>query len=432
MTFEILFLLIFSVQETSADKLNEAIQKSKDGDTIIVKGGKFQGNLEINKKLKIIGLNKPVIDGQGKGTIIKITKPVEFRGFIIKNTGDTLENEDSAIFVENTSGVIIEENLFEDVLFGIYLKSVQLGVIKKNKIKGKKLDISQRGDGIRLWNTRDILIEENIMEDTRDAVIWYSENVIFNKNKVLNSRYGLHYMYSNNNKLSENEFIGNVVGTFIMFSKNILVENSVFGGAKELSGMGIGFKDASSVVVKGNLIVDNTVGIYFANSPEYITEERVSPDDVSEEKIITEKIHGNLIKNNVFAFNTVAFRILPPSFPNYIIENTFWGNIILCEFEQVLEDKNIWHSNYYENYRGFDLDGDGFGDFPFRYESLFIKLLLDYPEIRFLYFSPLRTLFEYISNVLPFLKPEAIFSDQKPRVSPEFFGWKNRGKEKWN
>lgn len=427
------FVLSSNTYEIVAEDLAQAILKSKDGDTILVNGGRFEGSIEINKNLKIIGLNNPVIDGKGKGTIVKITRPVVFKGFIVKNTGSFLEDEDSAIFVSDTSGVVIEENTIEDALFGIYLKNVQSGLIRKNKIKGKKLEISQRGDGIRLWNTRYILIKENFLENVRDAVIWYSENVTFIQNKVLNSRYGLHYMYSNNNMLSGNEFKGNVVGTFIMFSKKIRVENNVFGGAKELSGIGVGFKDASAVVLKNNLIADNTVGIYLANSPEYILEEFFPPESIKEDDIVENKVHGNLIKNNVLAFNTVVFRILPPSFPNYIVQNTFWANIILCEFEQVLEDKNIWYMNYYDDYRGFDSDQDGIGDIPFRYETLFMKVLLDYPEIRFLYFSPIRTLLEYISNVLPFLKPTAVFSDSKPMVSPEFFGWDRmrRSKETW-
>jgi len=419
----ILFSVLLNTYEIKAERLKQAILESQDGDTILVNGGKFEGSIEINKSIKIIGLNQPVIDGKGKGTIIKITKPVVFKGFIIRGTGSFLEDEDSAVFIYGTSGVVIEENIIEDSLFGIYLKNVSSSLIRRNKISGKNLEISQRGDGIRLWNTRHILIEENTLESVRDAVIWYSENITFVRNKVMNSRYGLHYMYSNDNKLSYNEFKGNVVGTFIMFSKMIFVESNVFGGARELSGIGVGFKDASAVVLKNNLIADNTVGIYLANSPEYISEEIVSPESIMEEQIIGNKIHGNLIKNNVFAFNTVVFRILPPSFPNYITQNTFWANIILCEFEQVLEDKNVWYMNYYDDYRGFDSDRDGIGDIPFRYETLFMKVLIDYPEIRFLYFSPIRTLLEYVSNVLPFLKPKAVFSDSKPKISPEFFGW---------
>lgn len=417
-----LLFLFFTVSvEIRAEKLKEAIGLAKDGDKIVVNAGIFKGQIEITKKLELIGKSFPVIDGEGKGTVLRIEAPVKISGFIIRNSGDKLGDEDSGILVEGVSDFVIENNIIEDVLFGVYLKSCKNGVVRNNRILGKKLDLSMRGDGIRLWNTRDILIEGNYIENTRDAVIWFSERITFTKNKVKNSRYGLHYMYSNGNILSENEFYNNIVGTFVMYSKNIIIEKSIFGGSKKISGMGVGFKDASHIVMRNNVVADNTVGIYLANSPEYVTEERKNPQEVKEKDIIEKKVYGNFIGNNVFAFNTVAIRILPPSFPNYIINNTFWGNMILCEFEQVLEDKNVWYSNYYDQYKGFDLDQDGFGDIPFKYETLFVKLLLDYPEIRFLYFSPLRSLIEYVSHVLPFLKPEPIFSDPKPKIKPDFY-----------
>jgi nitrous oxidase accessory protein len=106
-----------------------------------------------------------------------------------------------------------------------------------------------KGDGIRLWYSRSVTLENNTVVGVRDVVIWYSNDVIAKGNKVFHSRYGLHYMYSNGNILEGNEFIGNIVGAFVMFSQKILLRNNVFGSSKFLTGIGIGLKDASYIVI---------------------------------------------------------------------------------------------------------------------------------------------------------------------------------------
>ncbi len=53
----------------------------------------------------------------------------------------------------------IENNVLENVLFGIYLKSAADSVIRGNTIGGKDLAVQRRGDGIRIWQSHRTLIE---------------------------------------------------------------------------------------------------------------------------------------------------------------------------------------------------------------------------------------------------------------------------------
>ncbi len=424
--FSLSLFFILEVHEVPAENLNYILDKAQDGDTIIVLGGYFKGNIQITKSVRILGKGEPVLDGGGKGSVVIVRSPSVISGFIIKGTGDSLLQEDSAVLIENTEKVTVENCRIYDALFGIYLKNSSGVVIKNNQIEGKEdIRVGEKGDGIRLWYSRDVLIEGNNVKNVRDVVIWYSTGVMVRRNKVYNSRYGLHYMYSDGNFLVENDFRGNVVGSFIMYSKNLLVERNIFGSSKELSGMGIGLKDASFLVIRNNLIVDNTVGIYFANSPEFMTLDKIL-QDLSDDDVLEGKSYGNVIRNNVIAYNSFGFRILPPSFPNLITSNTFLGNIMLIDYEQVPEDKNSWFFNYYDFYRGFDLDKDGIGDIPLEYYSSFLRVLVKFPELRFFYFSPLRFIIEQVIYIFPVLGlGTPIFSDPFPSVIPNFFGWKN-------
>ena len=424
----IFFSIILKTWVIEAKEIHTTLQKASEGDTIEVIGGKYIGHIEITKKISLIGRNSPVIDGRGKGHVILVKAPCIIKGLVIKNSGDNPSTEDSGILVENTRDVVIEVNRIYDVLYGVYIKNSENVLIKDNLIVGKDLPLQYRGDGIRLWYSRNVKIIGNTVKDLRDVVIWFSNGVVARKNKITGGRYGLHYMYSDGNILEENEFIENVVGAFVMYSRQIVLRRNVFAKSKYLTGIGIGFKDSTWIVVRENLIVDNTTGIYLANSPEYTGE--IISHDIPDEDILSKKSYGNIIKNNVFAFNSIAIRILPPSFPNLISSNTFLGNMFLVEFEQVLEDKNFWYSNYYDVYRGYDGDGDGFGDLPFEYTSLFLKILADIPELRYIYFSPLRVVLEHISRIMPFLRPKPVFEDTRPKIKPEFFGWKNKDESK--
>ncbi|HQF71077.1 MAG TPA: nitrous oxide reductase family maturation protein NosD, partial [Promineifilum sp.] len=53
-----------------AERLAEAVAAARPGDTIEVTGGEFHGNLVIDRPLTLIGLDWPVLDADGRGTVL--------------------------------------------------------------------------------------------------------------------------------------------------------------------------------------------------------------------------------------------------------------------------------------------------------------------------------------------------------------------------
>jgi len=76
-------------QSGSIKTIKEAISVANDFDTIIIKEGEYsEGNIIVDKKVKIIGENFPIIDGKGIGEIFTVTSnDVHISGLIIKNSG---------------------------------------------------------------------------------------------------------------------------------------------------------------------------------------------------------------------------------------------------------------------------------------------------------------------------------------------------------
>ena len=383
----------------------EAIKSASSGDTIRVTGGVYHERLVIDKTLNLTGVGNPVINGGGTGTVIEIKAPgCVLSGFTVTGSGSHLSNEDTGILLDSAHGSIIEDNTLRDVLFGIYIKNSPDTVIRGNTVRGKDVPMPERGDGIRLWYSSGTKILDNRVTLIRDLVIWWSGNTLIKGNIVEEGRYGLHYMSSNHNRFEDNIFRNNYVGGFLMYSvdiqfyRNRFIENRGIG-----TGYGIGFKDLDDVIAKDNLIADNRVGIFLDNSPYLIDS-------------------WNNISDNVIAFNDIGVSLMPSIRRNAFHKNSFVDNDEQVEIRGGGElAGNEWSKdgsgNYWSDYIGYDEDGDGIGEIPYKSESLFESLIDSKPELRIFVFSPVAKAIELASQAFPVIKPEPKLTDDYPLVS---------------
>lgn len=382
----------------------EAINSASPGDTISVEGGVYHERIVVDKTLSLTGVNNPVIDGGGTGTVIEIKAPGSaLKGFTVRGSGSHLSNEDTGILLDTAGGTLIEGNRLTDVLFGIYIKNSPHTVIRGNTIRGKDVQMTERGDGIRLWYSSGTKIIDNDISVIRDLVIWWSSDTLIKGNVVEEGRYGLHYMSSNHNKFEDNVFRNNYVGGFLMYSVDIQFYRNRFVNNRGVgTGYGIGFKDLDDVVASDNLIIDNRVGIFLDNSP-YLVDS------------------WNKISDNVIAFNDIGVSFMPSIRRNAFHENSFVDNDEQVEVRGGGQlAGNEWSSggsgNYWSDYIGYDENGDGIGEIPYTSESLFESLIDAKPELRIFVFSPVAKAIELASRAFPVIKPEPKLTDEYPRV----------------
>lgn len=389
--------------------ISEAIASASPGDEIIVEGpGVYIEHVVVDKPLTLTGEGGPVIDGGGTGTVVTIQGAgAVFKGFTVKGSGTRLSSEDSGILVDSAPDAAVVGNRLEDILFGIYVKGSNGVVVSENVITGKDLPMPKRGDGIRLWYSSGTKILDNHVSHGRDVVIWWSSDTLLKGNVVEGGRYGLHYMSSNHNKFEDNVFRNNFVGGFLMYSVGIeFYRNKFIGNRGTGTGYGVGFKDLDDVVAKDNLIADNRVGIFLDNSP-YLIES------------------WNDIDGNVIAWNDIGVSMMPSIRRNAFVGNSFTGN------EEQVEVRgggqlsgNAWgrdgRGNYWSDYVGYDENGDGIGEIPYRSESLFESLVDKNPSLRIFMFSPASKALELASKAFPVIKPEPKLTDESPLVRPPY------------
>jgi len=383
--------------------IGSALAHASAGDTVRVEAGTYPERLSIQQAVVLIGEGWPVIDGEGGGHVVEATAPLELRGFVIRASGTGVDQEHAGVMVRGAPARILD-NRIVDVLYGIYLKDAGGSEVRDNRIEGKPLPYPRRGDGIRLWYSSGSEITGNHVTVTRDVVVYFSDSLLVADNVVTSGRYGLHYMYSDHNRFERNLFIGNQVGAFLMYSRDIHLRDNVFAEAEGDLGMGLGLKDADQIQATNNLFVENELGIYLDNSP--------SGTDV------TNRFTGNLI-----LFNQAGVRLLPSVRQNEFADNSFMGNVRPVEVSggsapgQAFQ--NDWHGNYWTEYAGFDQSGDGVGDTPFVHARLADDLMSRYPGFRLFALSPALRLVDALSHFFPLLRPEPVVVDSAPQISSD-------------
>lgn len=390
--------------QTASFDLKAALTNAQPGATIVVPGGVYAGPLQLDKPVVLAGQAGSIIQGTGHGDVITVNAAnVTIRGLVIRNSGDSLDQENAGITVLGPHA-IIEGNRVEDALFGIYLKNAPKSVIRNNVVRSKALPEARRGDGIRVWYSEGTLLEGNDVQGTRDVIVWFSSNSIVRRNTVEHSRYGIHTMSSNNLLLESNILRHNSVGVYTMYGSGVTLRNNLIYDNRGASGYGVGMKDVEKVVLTGNRLVSNRVGIYLDNSP------RASGVTVQ-------------VEHNLFAYNEIGITLQPLVTRHRFTQNVFQenGEQVALAAEGELKG-NDWSQdgagNYWSDYAGFDADGNQIGDLPYRAQSLFEDLLEQYPELRLFQLSPATDALDLAAKAFPIFQPHPKLVDDAPLMVP--------------
>lgn len=376
-----------------------------DGDRIDVLPGVYEGRIVVRRSVTITGRGSVVVDGKGTGTVIRIAAPrVTIRGLTVRNSGESLDQENSGITVEAPYAVV-EGNRLEETLFGVYLRRADGSIVRKNTITSKRLPVPRRGDPVRVWYSNDVSIEENRVTLGRDLVLWYSRGSTVRGNRVTSGRYGLHFMYCDDARIERNLLLDNSVGVFLMYSRRLRLVGNTMAHNRGPSGYGAGLKDMDDADIRRNLFLDNRVGAYVDNSPRELRSHQT-------------------FEGNVFAYNNVGIGVLAGVRRNRIYRNSFIDNReqVRIEGGGLLED-NLWTvagtGNYWSDYAGYDADGNGKGDLPYKAQRLFENLTDRYPALQVLTDSPVQAAVDFAARALPIIRPEPKLTDTVPMMAPQ-------------
>lgn len=370
--------------------LDKAIEIAKAGDEIMIKKGHyFVNNLNINKTVRIIGEDFPILDANYKDDGLLVTaNHVWIQGVEVRNTKRGNLKDFAGIRVDGADFVTIGGVKLVNTFFGIYVTNSNNALIYGNVLLGEAPDQTSSGDGIRLWKCKNVKILKNYISKHRDGIYFeFAYNGTIQKNKsVHNLRYGLHFMFSDTNWFADNTFAYNGTGVAVMYSNNIVMLRNSFFQNWGAAAFGMLLKDIKDSRIEHNVFELNTTALYFEGS-------------------IRVKVDSNAFKSNGW-----ALKLLSSCSQDSFLCNNFMGNTFDVSTNGTLF-LNCFKGNYWEKYTGYDIDKDKTGDVPHRPVSMYSMMVEQMPFVIFFMRSFIVDLLDKAEQNIPTLTPENVMDD---------------------
>ena len=378
--------------------VKSAIVSAQEGDTIFVDAGHYrERNLVIDKGIILKGIDYPVLDGEKKYEIISITSNgAVVDGFKLIHSGISSLEDLSGIKVYDSRDVVIKNNVLEDTFFGIYIQNGINCSIENNTLKAIGVEEQQSGNGIHCWKGDSLKVIGNQISGHRDGIYFefVKNSVIWRNVSKNNLRYGLHFMFSNDDMYVNNVFRNNGSGVSVMYSNRIKMFSNYFEENWGDAAHGILLKEISDGFMEGNYFKRNTSGIYM------------------------EGANRIYMKRNVFENNGWALKIQASCMDVVLELNNFIGNTFDVGTNGSLV-LNRFNNNYWDKYDGYDLDKDKIGDIPYRPVSMYSMIVEKYPPAMILFRSFITSLLDKTEKLIPSLTPENL-KDTAPMMKRAF------------
>jgi nitrous oxidase accessory protein len=383
-----------SVQESGS--LSSWIAAARAHDTVRVRAGVYTGpTIVIDKPLTLLADSGAVLDGGGAHTVVHVrADDVTVRGFTVRNTGSGQLEERAGIKVSDASRCEIADNRIENTSFGIYLEKTADCAVHRNVLRGPRGSQSQSGNGIHAWSSERVNITGNDVEGHRDGIYFeFVQNGSIHDNKASHSsRYGMHFMFSNDCRYERNNFSDNGNGIAVMYSSRVTMRHNTFARSHGAAAYGLLLKDINDSDVDHNHFLSNSTALHLEGS------------------------NRNRVNGNTFEGNGLALRLLANAENNSVTGNTFTGNAFDVGTNS-RQSTSTLRGNYWDRYRGYDLDRDGVGDVPFLPVRLFALIVEQSPPALILLRSIFVDMLDLAERVIPALTPQAL-RDEAPRMQP--------------
>jgi parallel beta-helix repeat protein len=310
--------------------IQDAIDEANDGDTVYVFNETYYENIELYKRLSLIGedKNNTIIDGKQKGCTINLSSEnTVIENFTVIGGGfdtDDFKNFFRAGIRITGSNNIICNNIFRKNCLGISGVRVTNLTIKDNIFIEDGIGFtSYENDG------RPILKNK-----------YFLHNI---KNNIVNEK-PLYYFFNENDKLIDNLEIGQLI---LVNCTNFEIKNVSISKTD----WGMVFAFCNNCLTENCNIFKNSLAIWTLKSNNNLFQFNNISNNYHRGIVIDYNSNFNQIKHNIISKTFCGVEIEWWSNANLITKNNLEINNVSGYEHQSLF--SIWYKNYYDNWIGF-------------------------------------------------------------------------------
>ena len=374
--------------------VSQGLTMVRSGGTLIVKAGRYaEPVIEVRKPVMMIGEGMPVLDGENLRPIMRISADdVTVKGFVFARVGHSDMEDRAAIRVTGVRNCEITSNRIAEGFFGIYLARVTGCRIERNVLSATGLTEATSGNGIHLWTSTNVTIANNLVSGYRDGIYFefvHGTEVRGNVSEK-NIRYGLHFMYSDDCIYMGNTFRKNGSGVAVMYTRRVEMTGNRFENNWGSAAYGLLLKEIEDSKVEHNVFSGNTTGL-LADGADHL-----------------------IASHNVFERNGWAVKVEGSTDAARFEANDFVGNTFDVSTNSN-SPSSTFSGNYWDAYRGYDLNRDGIGDVPHPPVRLFAVIVARAPQAILMLRSELVAVLDAVESAMPSLTPE-LFLDSRPSM----------------
>ncbi len=426
-------VLAAQIDVAAGESVQAAINKAEPGDVVRLGKGLHKGAVVIRQPVDLVGEPGAVIDGQGTGNVILVSAPnVVVRGLEVRGSGSNMPELNSGIFVARTAtGARVQNNRLIDNLYGIYLHGAANAIAQDNDVFGQRgVRMSQTGSGISIWNAPGAKVIGNTIRYGRDGIYTNaSKNNVFQGNLMENVRFAVHYMYTDRSEVIGNISRNNSVGFAIMYTNRLKVMDNISDGDRD---HGLLLNYANSSVVSGNQVIGRLQPIERWLDAGVQKAEHGLPTDEQqgvqagettrlgpEKCVFIYNANKNKFTDNSFKNCSIGIHFTAGSEGNTMTANAFINNRNQVKYvgTRNLDWSHDGRGNYWSDNPGFDLNGDGIADNPYRPNDLIDRVLWTAPQAKILINSPAVQTIRWAQTQFPALLPGGVV-DSHPLMNP--------------
>jgi nitrous oxidase accessory protein len=297
-------------------------------------------------------------------------------------------DERAGIRVREAARCHIVGNTLDDTQFAIVVERTSGCEVRDNVVRGPGARQMSAGNGIHAWSSQGTTVTGNRVTGHRDGI--YFEFVtggrVRDNISEHSARYGMHFMFSDDCTYEDNTYRQNGNGVAVMYSKRVTMRGNTFAASQGSASYGLLLKDINDSEIADNRFLDNSVGLYLEDAGR-------------------NRVHGNLFRANGWALRSLA-----SAQDNRYEANVFEQNA----FDVTTNSRSsvsTFSGNYWDRYRGYDLDRNGVGDVPHLPVRLFSLIVEQSPSAVLLLRSFLVDLLDIAERAFPALTPADIRDD---------------------